>query len=225
MKKKLLIGFLAVGLFVVMALPTQGAKYTLTSLGDQLAKIIKQVKNLKTNGTIPAKYVTYDRSVSGLNARTAQGAIDELGVKLSKLVSGTSLKSAGYRSAALSATTWTGNIKSVCTATSDLTTTSLTVTFTPITETTGTWTSSQYDAFNVRDVCDSSYPSNLKGTWSGSYYAIGNSIVANKVKSPDNSANPGSPESIDVLSITGNTISYVDNVSTLHNAVVELTRQ
>lgn len=128
---------------------------------DTLPFIVNDNMEVAGNLTVDGN-IAYDNSASGLTSTSVQGAIDELGIKLSKLVSGGALAAAGdFSKATLSATTWTGTVKYLCDATSDLGQADLTVTFTPITETSGTWTSTPFNAFNIvghpNPVTDGSY--------------------------------------------------------------------
>lgn len=231
MKKKLLIGLLAVGFFAVMVLPTQGAQYTLTSLGDQLTKIVMQVKHLKTNGTLPAKYVTYDRSKTGLKSTTVQGAVDEIGVKLSKILSGNKLTVAGYSSASLQETSWSGATTAV--RGGALVRKDITATFTPTSETEGTWTSNPYNVFDAGSAFGSSQlgtdglPYTPAGTYTGSYKIIGNVLLAYQLTLPTGASSDDAVTKAGYTAFVatrGNTITFTDTQTT-PNAVTVLTHQ
>jgi hypothetical protein len=104
------------------------------------------------------------------------------------------------------ATTWTGTIYDV--ATNSLRTSDITVTFTPASSTTGTWTSNPVNIFNLGLIMISDSD---RGTYSGSYTVIDNLMFATNVTKPDHSSTVvGYTTNVDVR---GNTITFVDTAS------------
>lgn len=78
-KKKALFGaVLTIALFTVLVIPTQAGTTTLASLAAQVSKIVKQVKNLTTGGTLPSKYVTYKDSKKVLPGDSVGAALDNI---------------------------------------------------------------------------------------------------------------------------------------------------
>lgn len=234
-KKKALLGSgVALALLFALVLPSQAAKETLTSIANK-------IKYFAANGTFPAKYVTYNNSKSGLKAKTTQAAIDELGVSLKKLVSGGGVKAAGdYKVAALTKTTWKGNAQGFWVDTQGdactfRTSKEFTVTFTPTSETQGTFTSTYYfpfkPFFNLTDgSCTAITIAEFeRATFTGSYWISGSAIFATTDVADTNL--PGSQgyigtqtyKAIGVVDIRGNTIIISGTGSA--QPVMTLTRQ
>lgn len=109
-----------------------------------------RVRSLFVRDFLDAKY---NNKASGLKATTYQGAIDELGVSVKKLIAGAPIKATGnsVQAAATGPTTWKGYGYS--SGTNPLVnglvskTVEMTVTFTPTTTSTGTFTSTPLYVF------------------------------------------------------------------------------
>jgi hypothetical protein len=177
------------------------------------------VGSLTTTGGI-----VYDHTVSGLSATTIKGAIDELGVSLKNLINGSELSAAGgtQKVAALPTTTWTGSAyyASTLPLQNGLTaqTSTITVTFQPTSDTTGTFTSSPLYVFNPKgssfehvghvgsNYCGNSasgitYP---EGTYQGNYQIVNDFLVW---------TTPTSSTNANCQPITG--FSYTSDFSTI----------
>lgn len=156
-----------------------------------------RVRSLFVRDSLDAKY---DNTISGLKAKTYKGAIDELGISVSKLIGGTSLKvssTALVKTTSVDTTTWKGNgyVYTIDPLTNGLVrkTQDITVTFTPTSGTTGTFTSTPLYVFSVAgshlayvkngvttsdcgtplsgySFANGNYPS---GTYSGKYQLVG----------------------------------------------------
>lgn len=149
------IGMLALTAGTVLAAPTiinitrklggvAGSTFTLDGA--------LRVRSLFVRNSLDAKY---DNSVSGLQAKTYKGAIDELGISVKQLIGGSSLKAASATSVKVSSldpTTWKGYgyssginplVNGLVSKTQEIT-----VTFTPTSSTTGTFTSSPLYVFS-----------------------------------------------------------------------------
>lgn len=121
--------------------------------------------------------VTYDNAASGLSATTVSGALNELGIQAQKAISTKEkIDTADGQTGGgtLGATSWAGTIYDVCQ--NSLRTTAIEVTFTPADATTGTWTSTPYNAFNAGTVC-----TGANGEYAGSYRVAENMIFAHAV--------------------------------------------
>ncbi|MFA6553284.1 MAG: hypothetical protein WCT27_02555 [Patescibacteria group bacterium] len=135
---------------------------------------------LTVTGTITGN-VAYDHTVSGLNATTVKSAIDELATTVGKAVSGTGLvsASAGVKAAALSVTTWKGYayyITDSYTNSSFATAPEVTVTFTPTTETQGTYSTTPYNAFKVPSMEQPGEDAWCRLGLTGSYQIVGDKL-------------------------------------------------
>jgi len=172
-RKNILILSLATVLLVVMVLPVDAAgTTTLSALATKVQQLITKTSKLAKDGTMKATYVKYDNKKTGLTASTAQAAIDELGMTVKRLIAGakvttTKASSTGVRAmststTSLKPTTWKGYgysyglnplVNGMISKTAEIT-----VTFTPTSETTGTFTSSPlyifspsgYDFFSIK---------------------------------------------------------------------------
>lgn len=218
MKKAIIVSTLAAFLLVV-AVPVFGAqaKPTLSSLAQQFQKIAAKVKNMTSKGTLPAKYVTYKNSDSKLEAKTVQGAIDEIGIALSQLIAGADIDNVGAQSllpddpatpsvdeSLLKETTWKGYVYTAVTGprTNGLVKKSkeVTVTFTPTSVTTGTFTSSPLYILNPigssfaytgsgTSYCGNSISGTFpEGTFEGKYDIVNDFLVWSTPTKSDNAS-------------------------------------
>ena len=186
---------------------------------------------------IPAKRITYKNSTSGLKAKSVQTAIDEtvknvssvqtaldslsvtvdsLSVTVADAIRG--ISSSGAPSTSEDGTTWTGTVYEAKNNT--IYETPLTMTFTPTSADTGTWTASPTFPFHPQTARCSQDPAN-EGTFSGSYRAIGNAVFAYGVSTTSNII-PFSTSAF--VSVNGNTMTINPNISSCR-AIVILTKQ
>jgi len=112
-----------------------------------------RVRSLFVRDSLDAKY---DNTVSGLKAKTYKGAIDEIGISVSKLFKGTPLKAvsaSSVQTASTDSSIWKGNgyVYTTNPLTNGLVkkTQDITVTFMPTSNTGGTFTSTPLYAFSV----------------------------------------------------------------------------
>lgn len=122
--------------------------------------------------------IAYSNSASGLTATTVQGAIDELATTLGKAVSGGSLVTgaSGVKVAALTATTWKGYAYYIDGSSHFITAPEVTLTFTPTSETQGTYTSTPYNAFHVPSMEQPGEDAYCRLGLTGSYRIVGDKL-------------------------------------------------
>ena len=122
--------------------------------------------------------MAYSNTASGLASTTVQGAIDELATTVGKAVSGASLVSsaAGVKAAALIATTWKGYAYYINASSTFVTAPEVTVTFTPTSETQGTYTSTPYNAFHVESMSQPGEDAYARVGLTGSYRIVGDKL-------------------------------------------------
>lgn len=89
-----------------------------------------------------------------------------------------------------SASTWRGNITSICNAGKGTKSKAITIKFRPTSKSEGTWVSSNIDMVSGRGLCSTKLVSgateyDLVGEYSGSYKIVGNMLLAWNVAIPD----------------------------------------
>lgn len=159
MKQHLLLTILLISLFAVSAGAVIAAPKIINitkKLGGVAGNVFTldgqlRVRSLFVRDSLDAKY---DNSISGLKAKTYKGAIDELGISVTKLIGGSSVKAtsvSSVKASSLESTTWKGYgysyglnplVNGMVSKTAEMT-----VTFTPTSSTTGTFTSSPLYVF------------------------------------------------------------------------------
>lgn len=158
--------------------------------------------------------LAYTNTTSGLISTTTQGAIDELGMPLQKLLTGTPVSATGLKaSAVVSATTWKGYAYDIC-ASAFRKSAEITIVFTPTSETEGTYSVSPINVFEPwSQLCNAV----ATGTSTGSYFVVGDTLMVD----PAAGTNVVIP-----VDIHGTTINFTDTISaTSLKVVTTLTRQ
>lgn len=135
------------------------------------------------NVELAAEKVTYDNDSSGLAATTAQAALDELSQTLVDKVNGTLLAtSAVTPSVTLDGSTWTVTVHDVWNdtyrETTELDGSPLTVSFTPIDATSGTFESAPVNVFYPYEQIQEE---NNVGTVTGDYNVVGDTIMVSNL--------------------------------------------
>lgn len=176
---------------------------------------------LKVTGTITGNLtgnvtgnVGYTTTATGLTSTTVQGAIDQLGLPLSELVSGAAIATTGVTtSTVVSATTWKGFTYDIC-ATSFRKSAEVTAVFTPTSKTEGSYSISPINIFQAGDQACNSVAT---GTFTGTYDIVSDTMLV-KPASGTSQAVP-----VSVKGVTMNIIDY--KTTTPPNVVTSLTRQ
>lgn len=139
------------GLLTVV-LPTQAVQET-------FATVVVKVRYLTKTGKLPAKYVTYDNQNSGLRGKDVQAALDEVGISLAEVITKgkanvrASSNKTSQATSTLPSSVWKGYYYSAV-GPSEIATKhfskseEITVTFSPTSSTTGTYTTTPRHAFN-----------------------------------------------------------------------------
>lgn len=138
---------------------------------------------------------------------------------LEEVLQGVVSISSGYASASAVASTWAGKVYDVCQ--NQLRETNVTVTFTPVTDDTGTWTSNPLNIFRASIICgpEDAFP---RGTYTGNYKVIDDVMMAYGIVNP----NGASVTIGGVLSTNfrGNTLNFLD-YQNVPQVYVQLTKQ
>jgi hypothetical protein len=167
MRRKTIIGLVTAGVIFGLVGSVYAAPKIINitrRLGGVAGSIFKidgtlQVRSLAVSDSFNAKY---DNRDSGLTAKTYKGAIDQLGMSLSKLLKGSGLKVSSKSTKTTASSTTAANTSSTWSGYAYISTTNpfgdnpvvtktqkITVTFTPQTDTTGTFTSTPLYVFAV----------------------------------------------------------------------------
>lgn len=232
-KKHILIPLLAIALLTVFALPTSAGTTT-------LAALVSKVKRIAKDGTMKAQFVKYGNTSSGIKSTTVQGALDELGTALSKRITGSQKTAAATSIRAMTnsfeSTTWTGtasgyfktagaNDAEGLVACADATYTwkdskDITVTFTPTSETSGTFVASPYYPFKVSfnaiggSLCIDGSVYEQSQQVQGYYRIVGNVLVTGAkdlVVGGCSDCLPMTSRSSGTVETRGNTMTYFGN--------------